>query len=162
MFSKAKIKRFNEEVGCAPPPTAYNPKINKGTTSSVTLDKSDRWQNAKEVTPGPGTYTGSLVTSPSKQRSTSSARLNSSTCSSTSTTSGNGVFLSPQKPDRLTRSRSMRTVQARKDESDAKVTDLENQIKNLTEERDSLKHRISQLEKQLEEIQRRISNWMQS
>ncbi|XP_068218158.1 hyaluronan mediated motility receptor-like isoform X2 [Palaemon carinicauda] len=156
MFSKAKLKRFNEEVGCAPPPTAYNPKLVKGATAAVTLDKSDRWHSSKEVTPGPGAYTGQLVNPPSKNGHTSSNKLNLSSCSSSSTVSGGGTFLSPQKPARLVRSRSMRSVQPQKDEN-SKVTDLEKQIKTLSDERDDLKQRISQLENQLEELQKRIS-----
>ncbi|KAK4322320.1 hypothetical protein Pmani_006926 [Petrolisthes manimaculis] len=48
MFSKAKIKRFNEEVGCAPPPTAYNPKDKDSARIAVTLEKSERWKNVQQ------------------------------------------------------------------------------------------------------------------
>ncbi|KAG7168962.1 Hyaluronan mediated motility receptor-like [Homarus americanus] len=58
MFSKAKIKRFNEEVGCAPPPTAYNPKKTENKCIAVTLDKSERWRSTNEP-PHPHTLTRS-------------------------------------------------------------------------------------------------------
>ncbi|XP_054648891.1 hyaluronan mediated motility receptor isoform X2 [Dunckerocampus dactyliophorus] len=49
-FSRAPLKRFNESVGCAPPPGIYDikPGEPKGAAS---FDKSDRFKHSKAVNP---------------------------------------------------------------------------------------------------------------
>ncbi|XP_076301105.1 uncharacterized protein LOC143219138 isoform X2 [Lasioglossum baleicum] len=47
-FAKAKIQRFNDVENDVPPPGAYDPKFNS-TTKGVTLDKSDRFNDAKST-----------------------------------------------------------------------------------------------------------------
>jgi len=56
MFSKAKVKRFNDEVGCAPAPNAYDAKFPVGKGAGVAACKSRRFDDSKEQTPGPGQY----------------------------------------------------------------------------------------------------------
>ncbi|XP_023336551.1 hyaluronan mediated motility receptor [Eurytemora carolleeae] len=55
MFGKAKVKRFNEEVNCAPAPNAYDAKLTQ-SKAGVALTKSQRFEESKYVTPGPGQY----------------------------------------------------------------------------------------------------------
>ncbi|XP_042222047.1 hyaluronan mediated motility receptor-like [Homarus americanus] len=160
MFSKAKIKRFNEEVGCAPPPTAYNPKKTENKCIAVTLDKSERWRSTNETTPGPGTYRSESVSPVKKHTRSSSSRLDTSTistCSNGSSTSSSKVFLSPPHPHTLTRSSSMRTIRGQTKGGDSKVAELEERIQELTEERNKMKLFISQLETQLESLKSKIS-----
>ncbi|KAK3855032.1 hypothetical protein Pcinc_038537 [Petrolisthes cinctipes] len=156
MFSKAKIKRFNEEVGCAPPPTAYNPKAKDGARIAVTLEKSERWKNVQQLTPGPGAYSASSLpfVSPMKKHSVSSSRLNSSTVSTSSNGSAtsNAVFLSPPKARALSRSQSSRGVRgsATGEHTNREAGEqLRERIHELTLERDHMKTLISQLESQL-------------
>jgi len=55
MFGKAKVKRFNEEGSCAPAPNAYDAKL-KESKSGAALAKSQRFEDSKYITPGPGEY----------------------------------------------------------------------------------------------------------
>lgn len=55
MFPKAKVKRFNEEVNCAPAPNAYDSQLPR-SKSGVAILKSQRFGEPKYVTPGPGQY----------------------------------------------------------------------------------------------------------
>ena len=55
MFSKAKVKRFNEEEKCTPGPNAYDPKKVVPKTG-LALTKSQRFEETRYVTPGPGQY----------------------------------------------------------------------------------------------------------
>ncbi|XP_042858234.1 myosin-13-like isoform X2 [Penaeus japonicus] len=109
-----------------------------------------------KVTPGPGAYC-TQSHSPSQKRSTSSSRLNSSTCSSSSTVSGGGVFLSPPKHTRLSRSASAKSVHGRLGDRDPRGDELQDQIQELTQERDRMKVLIGQLEDQLETLKTRIA-----
>eukprot|EP00092_Neocalanus_flemingeri_P033041 GFUD01035935.1.p1 GENE.GFUD01035935.1~~GFUD01035935.1.p1 ORF type:complete len:282 (+),score=84.99 GFUD01035935.1:72-917(+) len=58
MFSRAKVKRFNDEVGCAPAPNAYDGNLPTSKVSGVAIIKSSsrRFDEMKEQTPGPGQY----------------------------------------------------------------------------------------------------------
>nr|XP_045618513.1 hyaluronan mediated motility receptor-like [Procambarus clarkii] len=155
MFSKAKLKRFNEEIGCAPPPTAYNPKL-KDSVPSASLDKSQRWKNNKEETPGPGAYATEGV-SPIKRSSTSSSRLNASnlsTCSNSSNASGsNKVFLSPPRP----RAQSHSSLRGNHGQIKSdRVAQLQEQIEELVEERKAMRKLIAELETQLNTLKSKI------
>ena len=58
-FSKAPIKRFNENDTNTPGPSEYDPKNPnaKGAGSGVALTlKASRFTEKKEITPGPGEY----------------------------------------------------------------------------------------------------------
>ncbi|XP_045126764.1 hyaluronan mediated motility receptor-like [Portunus trituberculatus] len=152
MFSKAKIKRFNEEVGCAPPPTAYNPKLEKKVAAAVSLDKSDRWKGHGEDTPGPGAYTttstSSSTSSPKKKMASSSSagRLNSSTCSNLSSGSSSGFFVSPMPPARF--------ASVGRGGAGGKDVELQGRIRELTQERDQLKTDIATLKLRLRDLER--------
>lgn len=150
MFAKAKLKRFNEEVGCAPPPTAYNPKL-KENIPAATLDKSQRWKHNKEDTPGPGAYSAENI-SPIKKRSTSSSRLNSSSLStcSTASSSSNALFLSPPRPKPHIRA-PMRVSRGQTKDSNS-AAELQEKIKELIEERNKMRIRITELEEQLKTL----------
>ena len=56
MFGKARIKRFNDEVGCAPAPNAYDAKIPASKKSGIAVSTSRRFNEKKDETPGPGQY----------------------------------------------------------------------------------------------------------
>ena len=59
MFSKAPIKRFNENDSDTPGPNKYDPKIisGKGSGGGVSLSfKENRFSENSESTPGPGQY----------------------------------------------------------------------------------------------------------
>ena len=56
MFSKARIKRFNEDVGCAPAPNHYDSKLPSSKKTGHALVKSARFEDTKNSGPGPGQY----------------------------------------------------------------------------------------------------------
>ena len=56
MFGKARIKRFNDDVGCAPAPNAYDAKIPASKKSGIAVSTSRRFDEKKNETPGPGQY----------------------------------------------------------------------------------------------------------
>ena len=59
MFSKAPIKRFNENESDTPGPNQYDPKIisGKGSGAGVSFSKTEnRFSENSESTPGPGQY----------------------------------------------------------------------------------------------------------
>ena len=51
-----QVKRFNDEVGCAPAPNAYDGKLPVSKIVGVAATKSRRFDESKEQTPGPGQY----------------------------------------------------------------------------------------------------------
>ena len=51
-----QIKRFNDEVGCAPAPNHYDSKLPASKKSGFSVVKSARFEEIKEQTPGPGQY----------------------------------------------------------------------------------------------------------
>ncbi|KAM9741996.1 hyaluronan mediated motility receptor isoform 1-T1 [Menidia menidia] len=59
-FSRAPLKRFNENVGCAPPPGAYEIKSGE-LKGAASFDKSDRFRTVKAVS-------GGLLAPPSPSR----------------------------------------------------------------------------------------------
>ena len=52
----SQVKRFNDEVGCAPAPNAYDAKLPNSKGAGVATTKSRRFDELKEQTPGPGQY----------------------------------------------------------------------------------------------------------
>ena len=59
MFSKAPIKRFNENDSDTPGPNQYDPKIisGKGSGAGVSFSlKENRFSENSDSTPGPGQY----------------------------------------------------------------------------------------------------------
>ena len=48
--------RFNDEVGCAPAPNAYDAKIPVAKKSGLAVSTSRRFVDPKDETPGPGQY----------------------------------------------------------------------------------------------------------
>ncbi|XP_039631708.1 hyaluronan mediated motility receptor [Polypterus senegalus] len=52
-FPKAPLKRFNENVGCAPPPGTYQVNfLESSTKGPVSFEKSDRFRKKKDAAPG--------------------------------------------------------------------------------------------------------------
>ena len=51
-----QIKRFNDDVGCAPAPNHYDSKLPVSKKSGFSVVKSARFEERKEQTPGPGQY----------------------------------------------------------------------------------------------------------
>ena len=86
MFGKAKIKRFNDEVGFAPAPNAYDAKIPASKKSGIAVSTSKRFDEKKNETPGPGQYltvpNASVRASPRMLQRSASFRVNSLTKSS--------------------------------------------------------------------------------
>ena len=81
MFGKAKIKRFNDETGCAPAPNAYDAKAPTSKRTGFALVTSKRFDSRKEETPGPGQYLAppdkSIKASPQVLKRSASFRVNS-------------------------------------------------------------------------------------
>ena len=81
MFGKAKIKRFNDEVGIAPAPNAYDAKVPLPKKSGFALTTSRRFEDKKDITPGPGQYLAvpdkSIRASPQVLKRSASFRVNS-------------------------------------------------------------------------------------
>ncbi|XP_015204780.2 hyaluronan mediated motility receptor [Lepisosteus oculatus] len=49
-FPRAPIKRFNEQIGCAPPPGTYEVKlVESGSKGAVSFQKSDRFKTNKDA-----------------------------------------------------------------------------------------------------------------
>ena len=76
-----KIKRFNEDVGCAPAPNAYDSKLPSSKKTGHALVKSARFEEAKISGPGPGQYLavqeGFAKPSPQALQRSASFRLSS-------------------------------------------------------------------------------------
>ena len=52
-----QLKRFNDEVGCAPAPNHYDSKLPTSKKSGFSVVKSARFEESKQAeTPGPGQY----------------------------------------------------------------------------------------------------------
>ncbi|CAL4123174.1 unnamed protein product, partial [Meganyctiphanes norvegica] len=155
MFSKAKVKRFNEEVNSTPAPNQYDSAV-KERSISVSLDKSDRWNKHKEVIPGPGAYntvrTMNSVT-PTKRRPDRSKSSISLHNSSMSSTTSDIVFISPP-PKPISRSKSTRSLRGRPGD---KMTELEDRISTITKERDEHKEQITNLEAQLLSLRQQLN-----
>ena len=81
MFGKARIKRFNDDVGCAPAPNAYDAKIPASKKSGIAVSTSRRFDEKKNETPGPGQYLTvpdtSIRASPRLLQRSASFRVNS-------------------------------------------------------------------------------------
>ena len=81
MFGKARIKRFNDEVGFAPAPNAYDAKIPASKKSGIAVSTSKRFEDKKNETPGPGQYLAvpdtSIRASPRVLQRSASFRVNS-------------------------------------------------------------------------------------
>ena len=89
MFSKAKITRFNDNVGCAPAPNAYDAKAPASKKTGFALVTSKRFDEKKDEVPGPGQYLtvpdkSMIRASPQVLRRSASFRINSSAKRSTS------------------------------------------------------------------------------
>ena len=56
MSLPTQIKRFNDEVGCAPAPNHYDSKLPASKKTGFSVVKSARFEESKEKTPGPGQY----------------------------------------------------------------------------------------------------------
>ena len=83
MFGKAKITRFNDNVGCAPAPNAYDAKIPASKKSGFAQVTSKRFDEKKDEVPGPGQYltvpnSSMIKASPHVLRRSLSFRCNSS------------------------------------------------------------------------------------
>ncbi|XP_043213241.1 plectin-like [Amphibalanus amphitrite] len=74
MFSKAPVKRFNDEVGCGPAPTQYEPRGQSSAAGAFSMPKSNRFVEPKFVPPAPNQYQDPrLPPTPSKRAGGSSA-----------------------------------------------------------------------------------------
>jgi len=99
MFSRAKVKRFNDEVGCAPAPNAYDAKLPAGKGAGVAAIKSRRFDDSKEQTPGPGQYLLPPIVGASKPLARSAsfrvASLSKKNSRNDLTVSRNDIFKTP-------------------------------------------------------------------
>ena len=75
--------RFNDEVGCAPAPNAYDAKIPVAKKNGLAVSTSRRFVDPKDETPGPGQYltvpNKSVRASPQILKRSTSFRINSLT-----------------------------------------------------------------------------------
>ncbi|XP_042196068.1 hyaluronan mediated motility receptor isoform X1 [Callorhinchus milii] len=67
-FPRAPLRRFNEQLGCAPPPGHYDVKQQVGSRGPVSFDKSNRFHKGKDVGSQPLPETEKNLTSPASAR----------------------------------------------------------------------------------------------
>jgi len=157
MFGKAKIKRFNDETGCAPAPNAYDAKAPTSKRTGFALVTSKRFDSRKEETPGPGQYLApsdkSIKASPQVLKRSASFRVNSLMKSgSRADLSRNDIFKTPvSTPRRLRRSISTGDVTINQSPHLKKedVETMNNDSGDKDDENAKLQARISELENQL-------------
>nr|XP_018903570.1 PREDICTED: hyaluronan mediated motility receptor-like [Bemisia tabaci] len=135
-FAKAKIHRFNDDVSCAPPPGAYDPKFDdKGKAIPIVIHTSERFKEKK----------------PSDSQS-----LCSSTESLDSIGSGVAPFRTPQLPRRripltpaLSTSKLDRMFSQKKPGNSSSCCDSRLKMESKLKEIEGLKEELKKLEGEL-------------
>ncbi|XP_060935957.1 hyaluronan mediated motility receptor [Limanda limanda] len=156
-FSRAPLKRFNENVGCAPPPGTY--EIKPGDLKgAVSFEKSDRFRTAKAV-PGvllpPPSPTRNLLQSPFRR--TMSVDGLSEGSSVKKEKNGFSMELKQQK----LLEKEIRSLVQQRGEQDRTLLGLEDELKKvqakllaMVRERTGLSASVTTLERQRAELKK--------
>ncbi|XP_073676778.1 hyaluronan mediated motility receptor [Garra rufa] len=152
-FSRAPLKRFNEHVGCAPPPGTYEVKSGdvKGPAS---FHKAERFRAASKKVPPP---------SPSKEVAMSPVRRTMSVdglADALSSKKDKNSFTLEMKHQRLLE-KEIRSLVQQRGEQDRRLLTLEEELKKLeskllvaVREKTCLAANVASLERQLAELKK--------
>uniref|UniRef100_A0A8C2JNK9 Hyaluronan-mediated motility receptor (RHAMM) n=1 Tax=Cyprinus carpio TaxID=7962 RepID=A0A8C2JNK9_CYPCA len=152
-FSRAPLKRFNEHVGCAPPPGTYEVKSSdvKGTAS---FHKAERFRTALKPVPLP---------SPSKEVTMSPVRRTMSVdglADALSSKKDKNGFTLERKHQRLLE-KEIRSLVQQRGEQDRRLLTLEEELKKLeskllvaVREKTGFAANVASLERQLAELKK--------
>uniref|UniRef100_A0A8C9ZHA2 Hyaluronan-mediated motility receptor (RHAMM) n=1 Tax=Sander lucioperca TaxID=283035 RepID=A0A8C9ZHA2_SANLU len=121
-FSRAPLKRFNEDVGCAPPPGSYEIKPGdlKGAAS---FDKSDRFRLVKAAAMPPPSPSRSFMVSPVRRTMSVDGLVEGS-----SVKKKNAVMTMERKQQQLLE-KEIRSLVQQRGEQDRRLLALEDELK---------------------------------
>ncbi|XP_063301351.1 hyaluronan mediated motility receptor isoform X1 [Pelobates fuscus] len=157
-FPKAPLKRFNEQIGCAPPPGAYDVKISDGLKGPVSFEKSQRFR-AKKDSNSDGLFMDKEVefTSPTRLRKHSS---HGSTPNLRQKPEKDLEFLREIKKQKMLE-KEIRSLLKERAEQDKKLLALEEEFKKTevklvtaVREKSSLSANIASLERQIADLKK--------
>lgn len=163
MFGKAKVKRFNEEVSNVPAPNAYDAQT-KETKGGVAVVKSQRFEDSKYVTPGPGQYqlSNGLGLRPSgfsqaKLTHSSSFRIKKTSLADLTSTSAKGDLSQgpvSSTPRKLRRSLSSNNISESK--ISTQVSQSKDSLTTPEQELEALKRKNHDLERQMFQLRAKM------
>uniref|UniRef100_A0A8C2A8Q1 Hyaluronan-mediated motility receptor (RHAMM) n=1 Tax=Cyprinus carpio TaxID=7962 RepID=A0A8C2A8Q1_CYPCA len=152
-FSRAPLKRFNEHVGCAPPPGTYEVKSGE-LKGAVSFHKAERFRTASKKVPLP---------SPSKEVPVSPVRRTMSVdglADVFSSKKDKSSFTLEMKHQRLLE-KEIRSLVQQRGEQDRRLLTLEEELKKLeskllvaVREKTGLSANVASLERQLAELKK--------
>ncbi|TDH08018.1 hypothetical protein EPR50_G00112530 [Perca flavescens] len=121
-FSRAPLKRFNEDVGCAPPPGSYEIKPGdlKGAAS---FDKSDRFRLVKAAAMPPPSPSRSFMVSPVRRTMSVDGLVEGS-----SVKKKNAIMTMERKQQQLVE-KEIRSLVQQRGEQDRRLLALEEELK---------------------------------
>ncbi|KAM3612829.1 uncharacterized protein V6R79_015327 [Siganus canaliculatus] len=153
-FSRAPLKRFNENVGCAPPPGAYEIKTDdlKGAAS---FDKSDRFRNVKAGPLPPPSPSRNALVSPVRRTMSVDGLAEGSVVKK----ERHGLSLEKKQQKLL--EKEIRSLVQQRGEQDRRLLALEEELKKVeakllsaVRERSGLAANVTTLERQRTELKR--------
>uniref|UniRef100_A0A671NYE2 Hyaluronan mediated motility receptor-like n=1 Tax=Sinocyclocheilus anshuiensis TaxID=1608454 RepID=A0A671NYE2_9TELE len=152
-FSRAPLKRFNEHVGCAPPPGTYEVKSGE-LKGAASFHKAERFRTAPKKVPLP---------SPSKEVPMSPVRRTMSVdglADAFSSKKDKNSFTLEMKHQRLLE-KEIRSLVQQRGEQDRRLLNLEGELKKLeskllvaVREKTGLAANVASLERQLAELKK--------
>ncbi|KAG1962838.1 hyaluronan mediated motility receptor [Pimephales promelas] len=153
-FSRAPLKRFNENVGCAPPPGTYDVKSGE-MKGAVSFHKAERFRTASR--------TEAPLPSPSKEVPMSPVRRTMSVdglADALSSKKDKNSFTLEMKHQRLLE-KEIRSLVQQRGEQDRRLLNLEEELKKLeskllvaVREKTGLAANVASLERQLAELKK--------
>ncbi|CAM4613260.1 unnamed protein product [Leuciscus chuanchicus] len=153
-FSRAPLKRFNENVGCAPPPGTYDVKSGE-LKGAVSFHKAERFRTASK--------TEAPLPSPSKEVPMSPVRRTMSVdglADALSSKKDKNSFTLEMKHQRLLE-KEIRSLVQQRGEQDRRLLTLEEELKKLeskllvaVREKTGLAANVASLERQLAELKK--------
>ncbi|XP_064422998.1 hyaluronan mediated motility receptor [Latimeria chalumnae] len=154
-FPRAPLRRFNDEVGCAPPPGSYDVKPTEGLRGPVSFEKSQRFKKQK------GKENQQLVGNEKELSSSTQKSLsNSSVSSSSNQSEKDTVFLEENNKQKMLE-KEIRRLVLEQGEQDKRMQAIEEQHRKkeakLTaalREKTALSATVASLEKQLSDSKR--------
>ncbi|KAM6923481.1 uncharacterized protein FYW49_005938 [Xenentodon cancila] len=156
-FSRAPLKRFNEHIGCAPPPGSYEIKTGE-LKGAASFDKSDRFKPVK-------TAAGAALPPPSPSRSALVSPVRR-TLSVDGLTEGSSVRkerngMTVERKQQKLLEREIRSLVQQRGEQDRRLLVLEEEMKKVeaklvaaVREKTTLSSSVTTLERQRAELKR--------
>ncbi|KAK5865082.1 hypothetical protein PBY51_016273 [Eleginops maclovinus] len=153
-FPRAPLKRFNENVGCAPPPGTYDIKPGdlKGAAS---FDKSDRFRHVKAAALPPQTPSRSGLMSPVRRTMSVDGLMDSS-----SVKKEKNAMTTERKQRKLVE-KEIRSLVQQRGEQDRRLLALEEELKKVeakllaaVREKTGLSANVTTLDRQLVELKK--------